>query len=116
MVTNANDERTVLSCCKELTRIIMEHNAKGIRTTNTQHSSGNRLQRRSRLLVIIVNEFYCYFRIGLRIKVITGFQKLFLQFLIVLDDSVMYQYNRTILCTMGMRILSRWLAMVAHLV
>ena len=89
----------------------MEHNAKCIRSTNTQHSSGNSLQRRAGLLVIIVDELYCHFRIRLGIERIPGFQKLFLQFLIVLNDSIMYQYDRTILCTMRMRILGRRLSM-----
>ena len=61
----ANDQRTILTGSKQFARIILKHHAKSIGTADTQHGSGNCLQRRSCFLIVIIYQLHSHFCIGL---------------------------------------------------
>ena len=67
----SDDQRTVLSRREKPARIIVEHNAERIRTADTEHASGQRLQRGARLLIIIIHQLYRDLRICLGVKCIS---------------------------------------------
>ena len=50
------------------------------------------------LLIIVINQFNNYFRIGLAVERIAMFQQLFFQLGIVLDDTVMYANDLRLHC------------------
>ena len=90
-VCNADDHRAVLTRHPDLARIVTEHQLKSIGTTDTHHRLGNRINRtKVILLIVIINQFNDHFCIGLAVERIAMLQQLFLQFGIVLDDTIMY--------------------------
>ena len=89
----------------------MKHHAKSVRTADSQHCPGKRLQRRAGLLIIVIYQFYRNLSICLGVKSISGFQKFVFQLLVIFDDSIVYQYDRPVRRTMGMRIIFRRLPM-----
>ena len=111
MRAHAYDQRAVLSRCKYPSRTVMEHHAKCIRTPDPEHSPGESLQRSARLLVIVIYQLHCDLRVCLRIKRVAGFQQLILQFLVILDYTVVDQNDRPVLRAMRMSIVFRRLTM-----
>ena len=107
----SNDQRTVLAGCKQFARIVLENNTKCIRTADTEHCSGDCFQRSSGFLIVVIYQLHSHFCICLRIERITGTKKLRLQFLIILDNSIMNKYYGLIICTMRMGICLRRLSM-----
>ena len=107
----SNDQRTVLAGCKQFTRIVLENSTKSIRTADTEHCSGDCFQRGSGFLIVVIYQLHSHFCICLRIERITGTKKLRLQFLIILDNSIMNKYYGLIICTMRMGIYLRRLSM-----
>ena len=97
LIAPAHDQRAVLSGCENFSRIILEHYSESIRAADTQHSTSHSFQRGSGLFIIVVNKLHRDFRIGLRIKSISGFCQLFFQFLIILNDPIMHQDHRSVI-------------------
>ena len=84
----ADDHRAVLARCPDPVREVVEQQCKGIGTPDSQHHLGKCGNRVAGLAVVIVGKFNCYFRICLRIKLISCFNQFVLEFLVILYDSV----------------------------
>ena len=55
--------------------------------------------------IIVINKLHCDFRISIRIECIALSYKFLFQFLIILNDTVMYCYNISIIASMRMSII-----------
>ena len=109
---HSKDHGAVFSGYIYFTRIILEHDRKGIGTTDTYHGMCDGIHRCSLIfLVIIIDQLDCYLGIGLRIESIAFTGELIFQFLIVLNDAVVDCYDITIVCHMRMCIVLRGFTM-----
>ena len=98
-VSNANDHGAVFTRHPNLARIVTEHQLQSIGTTDTNHCLRNGIDgAKVILLIIVINQFNNYFRIGLAVERIAMFQQLFFQLGIVLDDTVMYANDLRLHC------------------
>ena len=92
-VFDTDNHRTVLSGYIDLTGIVLEHNGKGIGASDSDHCPGKGVYGSDAvLLVVVVNQLNCDFRVGSAVKDIPVGQELGLDFLIVFDYSVMHTH------------------------
>ena len=104
-ILHTQDHRAVFSRYKDLFRIITEHHCQRIGTTDTHHGMTHCLNRRAAVfLVVIIHQLHSNLRICRRIKRISPAEKLLLQFLVILDNAVMYSCHISVITDMGMGI------------
>ena len=102
-----DDQRAVLPCREKFPRIIFKHHPESIGSPDTEHGPCQRLQRRAGFLIIIVDQLDRDLCVRLGIKCVTGLHQLVFQFLIILDNAVMYQHHRTVVRAVRVRIILR---------
>ena len=104
-VLHADDHRTVLTGNVNLSRIILEHDRQGIGTADTDHGMVDGIHRSMLVfLVIVINELHCHFGICGRIELITLTKKLILQFLVILNNTIVNTNHISIIRGMWMGI------------
>ena len=97
-VLNTDDHGAVLAGSEELAGEVAEHEHKRVGTAYAHHGVGNRLERAHLvLLVIIVDKLDSHLGVCLAYEGITFAEKLFLEFLIVFDDSVVDADDRAVI-------------------
>ena len=112
ILTHANYQRTRLACCHQMARVILLDNSNGIRTDGIVQSLANgRNQLLAILLIVEINQLHQHLSISSTLELIALLYKLFLQNLVVLDDTIMHQRQFTTHAYMRMRIGSRRLTM-----
>ena len=95
-----------------MARVILLNNSNGIRTDGTvQRLTNGRNQVLAILLVVEINQLHQHLGIGSTLKLIALLDELFLQYLVVFDDTIMHQRQVTTHAHMRMRIGSRRLTM-----
>ena len=107
-VLHADDHRTVLAGNVNLPGIILEHDRQGIGTADTDHGMVDGIHRSMLIfLVIVIDELHCHFGVCGRIELIVLAKKLILQFLIILNDTIVNADHISIIRGMGMGICLR---------
>ena len=98
--------RAVLAGHINFSRIVLEHDRQRIGATNTDHGMVDRIDRCTKVFpIIIVDQLYRHLSICLRIKRIAIADQLILQFLIILDDTVVYSHDIPVITDMRMCII-----------
>ena len=111
-VLYADDHRAVLTGNINFTGIFLEHYCQSIGAAHTDHGMAQSIGRSMLVLfIVVVNQFNGNLGISLRIEGITVMQQLFLQLLIVFDNTVVYGNYIAISTCMRMRISFGRLAM-----
>ena len=88
-VLHANNHRTILTGNINLPGIILEHDRQGIRAADPDHGMVDGIHRSMLIfLVIVIDELHCHFGVCGRIELIVLAKKLILQFLIILNDTI----------------------------
>ena len=104
-VLHADDHRTVLTGNVNLSRIILKHDRQGIGTADPDHGMVDGIHRSMLVfLVIVIDELHCHFGVCGRIELIVLAKKLILQFLVILNDTIVNTYHISIIGGMGMSI------------
>ena len=107
-VLHADDHRTVLARNVNLPGIILKHDRQGIGTADTDHGMVDGIHRSMLVfLVIVIDELHCHFGVCGRIELIVLAKKLILQFLIILNDTIVNADHISIIRGMGMGICLR---------
>ena len=107
-VLHTDDHRTVLAGNVNLPGIILEHDRQGIGTADTNHGMVDGIHRSVLVfLVIVIDELHCHFGICGRIELIVLAKKLILQFLIILNNTIVNADHISIIGGMGMGICLR---------
>ena len=100
---HTQDHRAVLTCHIDFPRIVSEHNSQGVGTADTDHGVVDGIYRCAQIFfVIIVYQLDGYLCVCRGIELIALANKLILQLLVVLDDSVVDSYYIAIITHMGM--------------
>ena len=111
-VLHTDDHRTVLTGNINLPGIILKHDRQGIGATDTDHGMVDGIHRSMLIfLVIVIDELHCHFGICGRIELIALAKKLILQFLVILNNTIVNTYHISIIGGMGMGICLRRFAM-----
>ncbi len=104
-VMHADNHRAVLACDINFTGIFLKHHSQGIRAANAYHSMAQCISRCMVILfIVIVNQLNGDLGVRLGIKGIAVMQQLFLQLLIVFDNTVMHCHHVAISTNMRMRV------------
>ena len=104
-VLHADDHRTVLTGNVNLSRIILKHDRQGIGTADPDHGMVDGIHRSMLVfLVIVIDELHCHFGVCGRIELIVLAKKLILQFLIILNDTIVNAHHIPIIRGMRMSI------------
>ena len=104
-VLYADDHRAVLTGNINFTGIFLEHYCQSIGTAHTNHSMAQSIGRSMLVFfIVVVNQLNGNLGISLRIEGVTVMQQLFLQLLIVFDNTVVYGNYIAISTCMRMRI------------
>ena len=112
ILTHTNDQRTRLASSHQMARVILLDNGNGIRTDGIVQSLTNgRNQVLAILLIVEINQLHQHLGIGSTFKLIALLDELFLQYLVVLDDTIMHQRQVTAHAHMRMGVGSRRLTM-----
>ena len=107
-VLHADNHRTVLTRNINLTGIILEHDRQGIGTADPDHGMVDGIHRSMLIfLVIVIDELHCHFGVCRRIELIALAKKLILQFLVILNDTIVNTDHISIIGSMGMSICLR---------
>ena len=111
-VLYADNHRAVLTGNINLAGIFLEHYCQSIGTAHTNHSMAQSISRSMLVFfIVVVNQLNGNLGISLRIEGVTVMQQLFLQLLIVFDNTVVYGNYIAISTCMRMRISFGRLAM-----
>ena len=104
-VLYADNHRAVLTGNINFTGIFLEHYCQSIGAAHTDHGMAQSIGRSMLVLfIVVVNQFNGNLGISLRIEGIAVMQQLFLQLLIVFDNTVVYSNYIAISTCMRMRI------------
>ena len=100
---HTQDHRAVLTCHIDFPRIVPEHNSQRVGAADADHGVVDGIYRCAQIFfVIIVYQLDCYLCVCRGIELIALANKLILQLLVVLDDSVVDSYYIAIITHMGM--------------
>ena len=117
---HADDHRAVLARGEDLAGIVLEHHRQRVRAAHAHHRLGQRVDGAHLVLfVVVIDSLDEYLGIRLRIEAVPLADHLRLQFLIVLDDAVVYADDVHVVAAMRMgvdfaRLAVRRPARVAH--
>ena len=113
IVRDADDHRAVFTGDPDLAGIILEHQLQRVRAADTDHGLGDRVDGADLvLLVIIIHQLDGHFRVRLAVELIAVLEQLVLQFLVVLDDTVVNAHNKGLHRSgSGSRAVSRYMGM-----
>ena len=100
---HTQDHRAVLTCHIDFPRIVPEHNSQCVGAADADHGVVDGIYRCAQIFfVIIVYQLDCYLCVCRGIELIALANKLILQLLVVLDDSVVDSYYIAVITHMGM--------------